>query len=119
MIEHGGSGGGEGENGGDYRPMHLPSGNTPRHSDGHRFLGLIFNDEDWDEGRYYPSFPDDGSDFFTNVVACLGGGFIGRGGEDPEIAVAVEAGLSLLMTMVMEASSAAGGGRRAQTLLLT
>ncbi len=78
-------------------------------------MGLIFNDKDWDKGHYYLSFPDNGSVLFTNVVACLGGGFIGRGGEDPEIAAAVEAGLGPLMPMAVEASAAARGAPRADT----
>ena len=90
MIEHNGCGGEKGKMA-EYQLMHLPSGNTPRHSDGCRFLGLIFNNKDWDEGRYYPLFPDDGSVLFTDVVVYLGGASTGRGGEDPEIAAAVEA----------------------------
>ena len=81
-------------------------------------MGLIFDDNDWDGGRYYPSFPDNGSVLFTNVIVCFRGGSTGRGGEDPEIATAVKAGLSLLMPMAVEASAAAGG-RRAQTPLLS
>ena len=102
----------------EYCLMRLPSGNTPRRSDRCRFLGLIFNDKDWDKGHYYLSFPDNGSVLFTNVVACLGGGFIGRGGEDPEIAAAVKAGLGPLMPMAVEASAAARG-HCAQTPLLS
>ena len=95
--------------------MHLPSRNTPRRSDGHQFLGLIFDNEDWDKGRYYPSFHDNGSVLFTNILACFGGGSTRRGSEDPKIAVAVEAGLGPLMPMAVEASSAAGGAPRADT----
>ncbi len=48
----------------------------------------------------------------------LQGGSTGRDGEDLEIAAAVEAGLDPLMPMAVEASAAAGG-RRAQTPLLS
>ncbi len=90
--------------------MRLPSGNTPRRSDGRRLVGLIFDDEDWDKGCYYLLFPDDGSALFTDVVACLGRGFTGRGGEDPEIAAAVEAGLGPLMPIGGGGISGGGGG---------
>ncbi len=49
-------------------------------------MRLIFNNEDWDKGCYYPLFPDDGSMLFTDVIACLEGGITGRGDEDPETA---------------------------------
>ena len=49
------------------------------------------------ETRYYSSSPGVASMLFTDVVTRCGGGSAGRGGKDPEIAAAVEAGLSPLM----------------------
>ena len=58
---------------------------------------MIFDDNNWENNRYHPSSPGVASVLFTKVVARCGGGFAGRGGEDPKIAAAIKVGLSLLM----------------------
>ena len=60
-------------------------------------LRLKFDNNNWEDDHYFPSSPGVASVLFTKVVACCRGGSAGRGGEDPEIAAAVEAGLSPLM----------------------
>ena len=65
------------------------------------------------ENRYYPLSLGITSVLFTNVVARCGGGSAGRGGKDPEIAAAVEAGLSPLMPNGGGEIGISGGGEGA------
>ncbi len=48
-------------------------------------LRLIFDDNNWEEDRYYPSSPGVTSVLFTDVAARCAGGSAGRGGENPVI----------------------------------
>ena len=65
------------------------------------------------ETRYYPLSPGVTSVLFTDVVARCGGRSAGRGGEDPKIAAAVKAGLSLLMPNGGGGIGISGGGEGA------
>ena len=65
------------------------------------------------ETCYYPSSPGVASVLFTDVVPHCGGGSAGRGVEDPEIATAVEAGLSPLMPNGGGGIGISGGGEGA------
>ncbi len=65
------------------------------------------------ETRYYPSSPGVASVLFTNVAAHCRSRSAGRGSEDPEIAAAVEAGLSPLMPHGGGGIGISGGGEGA------
>ena len=74
---------------------------------------MKFDDNNWEDGRYYPSSPRVASVLFTEVVARCVGGSARRGGEDPEFAAAVEAGLSPLMPNGGGGIGISGGGEGA------
>jgi hypothetical protein len=76
-------------------------------------LRLIFDNNNWEDNRYYPLSPGVASVLFTKIVTRCGGKSAGRGGEDPKIAAAVEAGLSLLMPNGGGGIGISGGGEGA------
>ena len=56
---------------------------------------MIFDDNSWEDNRYYPSSPGVTSVLFTKVVRRCGGGSAGRCSENPKMATAAVRALAM------------------------